>query len=308
MIIQLRTSTFLVRRIGIKFQRHVRRRCQTILTKTSIRLQERRRPLPEAEQMTTSPYPFLLILLLLVVVWIQGGYGLSYQVSLPLKKSVQQSTEFAVQQKLKIAFQDVVESSQFLVQTSPSQVQSSVCSVPALGDHIEVKFGRSASDPSEILLKIDGTASDEFGWICVEFYENKELLQDIVDTSDLRTAVINHYNAQPPHPGFPANSAKLAGSRQVEDLFGNHRDMALSELERQGFIILDNGPKSTELGHGKLTQYLNEKTNQGSSIRTDTVHFLSRDEARGCGFEEVRQNESSDEEGVNLLSHNFLDT
>eukprot|EP00980_Cylindrotheca_fusiformis_P005578 scaffold1183_cov114-Cylindrotheca_fusiformis.AAC.11 len=211
----------------------------------------------------------------------------SGQISLPLKQA-QHATEFQVQQELKIAFQEVVESSQFFIQTSPSQVQRRVCTVPVLGDHIEIELDRS--NPSECVLKVEGSASgnDEFGWICVEFYENKEHFQHLLDTSDLRTAVIDHFNAQPPHPGFPANSAKLAASSQIQQLFedGQNIGFALSELKQQGYVVLENGPKSTVQGHDQLTKFLNEKTNQGGAVRTDTVHFLHRDQAIECGFQQ----------------------
>jgi hypothetical protein len=230
--------------------------------------------------------------LLALVVLIHQGSGLSRQVSFPLKSV--QHTEYDFQQ-LKIAFEDVVESSDFFVQTSPSQIESSICSVPVLGDHIEVKlqasdsYDQSAQAPAEFVLSVEGSASgnDEFGWICVKFYESKELFQDIVDTSDLRTAVVDHFNSQPPHPGFQASSAKLAGSRQIDDLFDD-KESAMSELDQEGFIVLDDGPKSSKNSLEQLTQFLLEKTNQGTNVRTDTVHFLSRDEAKTCGFTEVR--------------------
>jgi hypothetical protein len=62
----------------------------------------------------------------------------------------------------------------------------------------------------------------------------------------------------------------------------------MSELDQEGFIVLDDGPKSSKNSLEQLTQFLLEKTNQGTNVRTDTVHFLSRDEAKTCGFTEVR--------------------
>jgi hypothetical protein len=98
--------------------------------------------------------------LLAVVVLIHQGSGLSRQVSFPLKSV--QHTEYDFQQ-MKIAFQDVVESSDFFVQTSPSQIESSICSVPVLGDHIEVKlqasdsYDQSAQAPAEFVLSVEGS-------------------------------------------------------------------------------------------------------------------------------------------------------
>lgn len=222
--------------------------------------------------------------LLFLALFIHSGKGLSTrQVALPLKPLQNTETDF---QQLKSAFQDVVDSSEFFVQTGPSENEKIICSVPALGSGIKVTFqpdDRTIS--SDFVLSVEASGREEFGWICVAFYENKALFQDMVDTSNLYEAVVDHYNQQPPHPGFEANSAILAGSHKIEDLF---EEGAMSELEKNGFLILGNGPKSTEHGHQKLSKYLVAKTNQGENVRTDTVHFLDRDEATLCGFEEVR--------------------
>lgn len=220
--------------------------------------------------------------LLLVALSVHNGKGLStQQVPFPLKSL--QNTEFDFQQ-LKAAFQDVVDSSEFFVQTCPSEKEKSICSVPALGSDIRISL-KDRTISSDYVLSVEAPGREEVGWICVVFYENKELFQDIVDTSGLYEAVVDHYNRQPPHPGFEASSAILAGSQKMEDLF---EEGAMRELEKNGFLILGNGPKSTEHGHQKLSQYLVAKTNQGEDVRTDTVHFLERDQAALCGFEEVR--------------------
>ena len=254
------------------------------------------------------------------------GHGLSTkkQVTFPLKSIDNKDHDF---QQLRIAFQDMVDSSDLFVQTSPLQKRNNVCSVPALGSDVMVKFQANDKNneiensafhddhsneslmPSEFVLSVEASGKDDFGWICVKFYDNKELFQDIVDISGLHEAVIDHFNKQPPHPGFDANSAKLAGSREIQDLFENPQS-AMGELEKNGFLILSNGPKSTQIGHEKLTQYLVEKTNQAKHVRTDKVHFLSRDQASYCGFEEVRQDKSSPDRSLHprdgVFSYQFF--
>jgi hypothetical protein len=216
------------------------------------------------------------------------------QVSFPLISD--KNTEHDIH-KLRRIFQNVVDSSEFFVQTSISEKERSICSVPLLGQDIRVNFqseiqnvssdekSKLSSLTSEFVLSVEASGSDEFGWICVKFYESKELLQDIVDISNLQARVIYHYNRQPPHPGFDAKSAVLSGTKTIQDMFDKG---AMAELEQKGFLVLGNGPRSTELGHTKLTKYLVDTTNQDADVRTDTVHFLGRDEAKQCGFQEVR--------------------
>mmetsp|Transcript_1441 Transcript_1441/g.2839 ORF Transcript_1441/g.2839 Transcript_1441/m.2839 type:complete len:318 (-) Transcript_1441:15-968(-) len=138
---------------------------------------------------------------------------------------------------------------------------------------------------TEFVLRVNTNANSDFGWICAKIFEQKELFDAFVDTSGLYDAVVDHYNSLPPHPGFLASSAQLSNSAQLDDLFGGQA-FCMDELRDSGFVVLDNGPKSTTAGHSLLDQYLHHKTNQHASIRTDSVHFLSRDEAESCGFQE----------------------
>ncbi|KAL3937017.1 MAG: hypothetical protein SGBAC_007787 [Bacillariaceae sp.] len=203
------------------------------------------------------------------------------EIIFPLKTD-QKNTDTQVR-KVKYAFQEMVESTEFFVQNSPSQFHDSSCLVPAMGAETALQFQQSS--PTEFVLKVNSNANSDFGWICVKFFEQKELFEEFVDTSSLYDAVVDHCNTLLPYPGFPASSAKLSNSLQLDDLFGG-QDSCMDELRDSGFVVLDNGPKSTAAGHNLLDQYLDHKTKKTSIHRTDSVHFLSRLEAESCGFQE----------------------
>ena len=239
----------------------------------------------------------ILSVTLLVIVSRGLGFSTTRQVSLPLKKADYCENNNNAELLLKSAFQNVVDSTQFLVQSSQLEKENNICSVPVLGDNVVVQLRSNDDDGnnhdkvhhnqephlSEFVLTVD-SGIEEFGLICLKFYENREMFQDIVDISDLHEAVIDHMERQPPHPGYEANTAHLAGSDEIKDLF---QDTDILELRKKGFLILNNGPKSCTQGHDKLTKYLVEKTNQGDNVRTDTVHFLNRNQAKDCGFKQV---------------------
>lgn len=215
------------------------------------------------------------------------------QVAFPLK--TEQNKDLSVR-LLKYAFQELVETTEIFVQNSPAQFQDSSCLVPALGPGTELQFQQNSPSymfpnwSTEFVLNVNANENSDFGWICVKFFEQKELFEDYVDTSSLYEAVVNHYNSAPPHPGFPAGSAELSNSPQMDQLFGQ-QEFPMDELQDNGFLVLDNGPQSTAAGHVLLDQFLNFKTDQSSNVRTDSVHFLNRNEAMSCGFQEVRYSE-----------------
>ncbi|CAJ1954118.1 unnamed protein product [Cylindrotheca closterium] len=184
---------------------------------------------------------------------------------------------------LKYAFQELVETTEFFVQNSPAQYHDSSCFVPAMGAKTELQFQQSS--PTEFVLKVNTSENSDFGWICVKMFEQKQLFEDFVDTTCLTDAVSDHCYSLLPYPGFPASSAKLSNTAQLDGLFRG-QPFCMDELRDNGFVVLDNGPKSTTSGHRLLDQYMNEDAKKHSSARTDSVHFLNRDEAKDCGFQE----------------------
>ena len=61
-------------------------------------------------------------------------------------------------------------------------------------------------------MKVSTNANRDFGWICVKVFEQKELCEEFLDTTNLYEAVLDHYNSLLPHPGYPASSAELSNS------------------------------------------------------------------------------------------------
>jgi hypothetical protein len=201
--------------------------------------------------------------------------------SLPLKgEHTAQQQEY-----LQSAFQKVVDSSNFL----ESKNEQTFC-IPLFGPEADVSFRIAASLRDrchKAVLSAPNLSEDDFGWICTKLYESKEELETVVDTSKLRSVVAQHYNSQPPHPGYDADSAPLAGSVRIDRLFDDPN--ILQTLDEDGFVVIDSEelPKTTGESHAKLSRYLVETAGQGSETRTDTVHFLDRYQAKHCGVEEV---------------------
>jgi hypothetical protein len=214
--------------------------------------------------------------------------SLTQSVSFPLRNKY--SVENAA--SLKAAFLDIVDSSEFFVSSKDDGLS---CRVPLFGEGVKVEFkgngimgkNMNIGDDYEFILSVDKASKADFGWICAKFYESKGTFEDILDTTKLRGIVTNHYDQQPPHPGYDAASAKLAGSRRIQNLFSDDSIDVLGELEEKGFVVVDTGPKTNPASHTGLSRYLVEKTGQSDEVRTDTVHFLSRNEAKSCELEEV---------------------
>ncbi|CAJ1954119.1 unnamed protein product [Cylindrotheca closterium] len=210
------------------------------------------------------------------------------EIVFPLKTNQHKDLQL---RNVKYAFQELVESTDFFVQNSPAQFYDSTCLVPALGAEAAFQFQQSTPSDlfphwsTELVLKVNTNANSDFGWICAKVFEQKELFEDFVDTTNLYEAVVDHYNSLGPHPGFPASSAELSNSPKLNDLF-REQDFCMEQLRDTGFVVLDNAPKTSVAGHRLLDQFLHHKTNQDTNVRTDSVHFLSRKEAQSCGFEE----------------------
>jgi 2OG-Fe(II) oxygenase superfamily len=107
--------------------------------------------------------------------------------------------------------------------------------------------------------------------------------------TNLRQQVFMDVNPlTPPHPGFDAESARLAQTVTLDRIFNSVQGKTalghLQELEMNGFVVVDNTIETSRESNDLLGQYLWHKTGQGDAIRTDTVGFLSRDDAVSCGL------------------------
>jgi hypothetical protein len=101
----------------------------------------------------------------------------------------------------------------------------------------------------------------------------------------LYDVVIDHFNRQPADPGVDAETAAYAESDKIAAIFSNPQ--ILKDLETTGYAVIDGQgvPVTTPQQHEKLSHFLRtEKTNQEATVRTDSVHFLNREEAITCGL------------------------
>lgn len=145
---------------------------------------------------------------------------------------------------VKYAFQELVESTEFFVQNSPSQFYDSSCFIPAMGADAAIQLQQT--NPNEFVLKVNTKDVSDFGFICAKFLEQQELFEEFFDIGSLFDTVVDHCNSMLPYPGFPASYAKLSNSPQIDDLFQGQEDCSCTdELRENGFAVLENGPKST---------------------------------------------------------------
>jgi len=226
----------------------------------------------------------LLLLFLLLLLDTKEVLGLSTatktirQVALPL---LQTSDDF----NLKSAFQTVVDSTEFLIQTSPWERDENICSIPELNAIVQLR----RQSQEDFVLNVETCGLQDFGMIMLKFYEYKELLEQAgVDVSALHHCVKEHLDRQPPHPGYHSSTATLAGSRSLTDqLFHSSLEMALRQLQNDGYVILDTELKTTSEQTERLQQYFQLKNNQHQSdtVRTDKVQFLDGSQAQQCGLE-----------------------
>jgi hypothetical protein len=228
---------------------------------------------------------------LLAITLLRGDQAMALSHSV----SFQTKDNFASARQLKSAFDNMVDSTAFIERSTTHG--SDVYKVPLFGEDCVVSFEAADSKgspvleeeetPSEFVLKVDGASKDDFGWICLKFYETRKSFTGI-DMKNLRSALFSsHMNQQPPHPGYDASLARLARSSDVQNLFGatsTKQQAVLDELARSGYVVLDAGPKISEQSNQKLSDFLIHRTGQDKKIRTDTVAFLGRDEAISCGL------------------------
>jgi hypothetical protein len=204
------------------------------------------------------------------------------------------------------------------IQSSHSHDGASVgsCRIPLFGSQVTVQMQlnlqssgvespqqpRSPKPTRTVTLSIDNCSDNtEISWICTKFYESRASLQGILDLSVLHPFVV-----APPSfsmatttskldPGVPAASAPLAGSTRTaailkssptEHDIDSHQNSIMARLQRHGYVVVDAPelPRTNLVQHAALTDFLTEKSGQGDSIRTDTVHYLTRAEAAACGL------------------------
>ena len=219
---------------------------------------------------------------------------LSHRLSFPLLVDPAPSS---VVSRLDDAFSTLVSDDYFFEHADHT---SSAAKVPSFGSSALVSFRRAT--PDSFLLTVSGCTAEQFGWICVKFYEERRKFKGL-DHGSLRRATASHFNSLPPHPGYDAHApwsladadpsmtrfesdlASSASAALVRSLFP---DSVLSSLSRDGFVVIDDAFSTSPAAASRLASYLASfasRTHQSRSIRTDRVAFLSRSDARGCGLQ-----------------------
>ena len=173
--------------------------------------------------------------------------------------------------KIKVAFNKIVDSTDFFVHDDNDR-NTMCCRVPLFGETIKVSLKQNdEADAYVLTVEGDSLSKHDFGWICVKFYECRGNFDGLLDVSD---------NRFPLSPGVDAEQAKLAGT--IQQLFQKDATV-LTKLKRDGYVVVDQGgPQTTPATRHLLTKYLQTKSRQSDSVRTDMMHFLSRTEAVEC--------------------------
>lgn len=187
------------------------------------------------------------------------------------------------------AFRLMVDSTEFMTNLPVDEDRNSkvlgCASIPLFGNDVCMLVELSNNSCVEISLNGSNISRDDFGWICAKFYESKEAFENVgLDTYNLRRIVADHFNSQPPHPGYDAD--RTCNDELVKSVFYDeyHRKSAMNELSNRGYTVIDNVFPVTNDEQKKLQELLVEKTCQGAAVRTDKVSFISREDATYCGL------------------------
>mmetsp|Transcript_21645 Transcript_21645/g.32422 ORF Transcript_21645/g.32422 Transcript_21645/m.32422 type:complete len:363 (+) Transcript_21645:626-1714(+) len=148
------------------------------------------------------------------------------------------------------------------------------------------------------IIQIENINESDCGTICAKLYESQcaygeETLQKC--NGNLRQVVKKHFSSQRPHTGYDAQISKTDkvqsivfqdGKNSSNDGSIDQKHDLLRVLKEKGFVTIDTQLKTSVESCVKLSAFLQKKTKQDSSIRSDTVAFLDRDDAQACGLSE----------------------
>jgi hypothetical protein len=176
--------------------------------------------------------------------------------------------------------------------SSPDQVVawSWSCVLPAV-DHAQVSVQWLAGT-NLLVLSMNATDSQDFGWVCSQFYSQRQQLTQIgVDCEgSLRKIVALFFNKLPPERGVPALTSAWSETQQHQFVKCLNGRSLVQTLDATGFIVMDGAmdiggtlPPQQDLSDS-LESLLLELTNQGDLVRTDRVRFVSAPMASACGL------------------------
>ena len=165
----------------------------------------------------------------------------------------------------------MVDSTEFMTNLPVDEDRNSkvlgCASIPLFGNDVCMLVELSNNFCVEISLNGSNISRDDFGWICAKFYESKEAFENVgLDTYNLRRVVADHFNSQPPHPGYDAD--RTCNDELVKSVFYDeyHRKSAMNELSNRGYTVIDNVFPVTNDEQKKLQELLVEKTCQGAAV------------------------------------------
>lgn len=162
------------------------------------------------------------------------------------------------------------------------------CFIPSFKSQISVQL---LTEINMLVISMNATDSQDFGWICSQFYAQKTTLKAIgVDCeTSLRKVVAIFFNELPPDQGQIALPSAWS-QRQCEHFERclNHRSL-METLDDHGYVVIDGTldnqlPPQEELSVSLESSLLLELTNQGDRVRTDKVLFVSSQMANECGL------------------------
>ena len=211
-------------------------------------------------------------------------------IRLPLKE------DFIGYDKFQPVLQNIADSTDFLQDVVTVSEKQFKCHVPVFNSTMYLED----CDKSSLQIRIDGDTNEkqlngDFGWICVKLYEKRDLLEDAgIDCDSLRETVVSHMNCIPPDTGLDATTSAWTPLQTADfsNLAGGNIDKLLRQLDREGYVVIDPPTVGDEYcsletdacQQEMLSDYLTETTDQGDKVRTDRVHFLSRDQATECNI------------------------
>ncbi len=167
----------------------------------------------------------------------------------------------------------------------------------------------STKTSSSTILKIESITPNDYGILCAKLYESQcSYTTTIQNNYNLRQIVKNHFSKQKPHTGYDASVFKsdqvlsnlcngIISSHTIDtnhDTNNNSHKInnILQTLIIKGYVTIDtpnnnnnNNLQITSQSYIKLSQFLQSKTKQDNTIRSDTVAFLDLDDGIQCGLE-----------------------
>jgi len=156
------------------------------------------------------------------------------------------------------------------------------CRVPLMGKakillRPNIIKNEAPSGVLEYILSVGADNEKDLGFLCNKL--SPLLDRENLSIHPLREKVAEYFNSLPPDPGCLARSSEY--EKVLNEIIG---EVNLKELEANGFVVLDSKMMTTPLVARNLSELLVEKTGQSKSTRSDTVTFLTEQNAIDCGL------------------------